>query len=445
MAYIKVDLNKLQNLKSDLQGTSTGVASVQNIICSVRRNLDWDVSCENNIERTLQRISSDLDKVKSRYNKSVDFLSYAFQEYSKVEYDNNKAFGKNNIQRIDFSRIQADVSYAGDVLTVDNNRSKASSILNRQDTAKSVLSNFGPIGKVLSVLTEPTANWLKYGKFEFGKAEDSSAMKWAKFGKGAVKCLGTVSSFQKTFKKADLISRFNNTGSQYLFGSQHADYKFKNLLGLNKVDLRSTLGDNAYGGKSARGWDSFKTNVDVGFKHNFKSTFIKSDGSINKLGIAGVVLDLGIKGIENWNDYKSGNITSVDRVVVETVTETAFDIALTAGATTVISAGLLAVGVVSAPAIAVGAVAGLAVAGINGLTKAITGSTLTQHVGTLAGDVWDKGKEVVENIAEGGGGAVKKGAEIIESAKEKMSSLGNKISKKTKAIFSASKLKPAWL
>ena len=428
MAYIKVDIKRLGQLGSQLDRIPSVINSTASAVRAVRSGLDWDVACEANIDNTLRRIASDLEACKSRMQNTARFVDSAVQQYNNVEYG-GKGIKKGNVN---FEDDRGGSIITGESFTIETSPEELAS--KRQKYARTILSKIGPVGKVLSAI-----------KFEFVNSDDTKSIKIAKCAKGVLSCTGAISAYQKISENAELLSRFKNPSSHPIFGGQHNEYKITNLLGLNKFDFRKALGDNALLGKSGLGWDSFKYNVGVGFKQNLKSTFIKPDGSINGFGIAGVVLDFGIKGRENWEDYRNGKISSSDRVLVETVSETAFDLALTAGATTLISAGLVAVGAVSAPALAVGIAAGVVVTGVNELTKSLTGSTLTQHAGNLVGNIYDTGKEAAVNIVKDFGKAVKKGSKVIESVKEKMNSLGNELAEKTKALFTTSILKPAWL
>lgn len=86
MAYIKVDINKLGQLESQLNRIPSVISSTASTVRSVRSGLDWDVACESNIDSTLRRIASDLEACKSRMQKTVSFLDSAVQQYNKVEY-----------------------------------------------------------------------------------------------------------------------------------------------------------------------------------------------------------------------------------------------------------------------------------------------------------------------------------------------------------------------
>lgn len=86
MAYIKVDINKLEQLESQLNRIPSVINSTASTVRSVRSGLDWDVACEASIDSTLRRIASDLEACKSRMQNTVRFVDSAVQLYSKAEY-----------------------------------------------------------------------------------------------------------------------------------------------------------------------------------------------------------------------------------------------------------------------------------------------------------------------------------------------------------------------
>lgn len=86
MAYIKVDINKLKQLESQLNKLPSVMSSTASTVRSVRSGLDWDVACESNIDSTLRNIANDLESCKIRMKNTVRFVDFAVQQYNKVEY-----------------------------------------------------------------------------------------------------------------------------------------------------------------------------------------------------------------------------------------------------------------------------------------------------------------------------------------------------------------------
>lgn len=85
MPYIKVDIQKLRGLESQLHSLPACVHSASLAVSSVRSGLDWDVACEENIDRRLRHIVSELDTYKQRMQKTVQFVGTAVQQYDAVE------------------------------------------------------------------------------------------------------------------------------------------------------------------------------------------------------------------------------------------------------------------------------------------------------------------------------------------------------------------------
>lgn len=85
MPYIKVDIQKLRGLESQLSSLPACVHSASLAVSSVRSGLDWDVACEESIDRRLRQIANELDTYKQRMQKTVQFVGTAAQQYDAVE------------------------------------------------------------------------------------------------------------------------------------------------------------------------------------------------------------------------------------------------------------------------------------------------------------------------------------------------------------------------
>lgn len=108
MAYIKVDPNKLQSISSSIRQISWQTGSISSTVSGVRRNLDWDVACENDIDRKLRDIVGRLEDVKARMNTYSDFLGEAGRKYYLTEYRDNS---KTAVARAGILGISSDVLY----------------------------------------------------------------------------------------------------------------------------------------------------------------------------------------------------------------------------------------------------------------------------------------------------------------------------------------------
>lgn len=128
--------------------------------------------------------------------------------------------------------------------------------------------------------------------------------------------------------------------------------------------------------------------------------FAKADGAAGKFKTAtkwaGHILTVASNGVENYEEYKKGDI-SAGRAMGETVVESAVDIAVGIGATAVVTAGLSALGVVAAPAVLVGAGAAAITIGANAVCEWATGG---KNLGEVAADfVCDVGEGAI-NLAK---------------------------------------------
>ena len=180
---------------------------------------------------------------------------------------------------------------------------------------------------------------------------------------------------------------------------------------------------------------------DVAVKALFKSEMdgflpstAKNVGENLKVGAQwlGVVVSGVTNGISNYDDYKAGEM-SAGRAVAETITETAVDVVIGAGAVAAVGAGIAALGI-SAPAVAVGAVAAGVVWGADALTHLITKEVLGEEKGLteLVSDVaLDVGKEVLKSGKE----MVESGIETVKGVGKAISNVGNAIGAKWRECF----------
>ncbi len=82
---IKVDPNRLTQMQSQLNRTASRLGNISGTVHSVRSGLDWHVSCESDIDRSLRSIAQRLDDVQAFSSKSVTFLSSAVTQYKLAE------------------------------------------------------------------------------------------------------------------------------------------------------------------------------------------------------------------------------------------------------------------------------------------------------------------------------------------------------------------------
>ena len=117
---------------------------------------------------------------------------------------------------------------------------------------------------------------------------------------------------------------------------------------------------------------------------------------------AAVAVDGVVNYFDNLEEQANSNGTmSNERVIAETIMETAVGTALTYGTSIVVGAAVTAaLGTVAAPGVVVVAVSGVIVAGLNAGVKALTGKTTTEWASDT---ILDAGKEIgkaIKNISQ---------------------------------------------
>lgn len=196
------------------------------------------------------------------------------------------------------------------------------------------------------------------------------ATTWNQWAKVGISGWQTVSKIVKDFKNYKKIGRA--VGTKNAVG-----YFLKKQVGFRNVGHAST---------ASKPSSRFYNNL-----HNTTSTFNLKDAFsplTGKKGVgttvaawAGVALTGVTNAFSNVDEQKKSNGTmSNERVVAETISETAIDTIVTYGGAAVVGAAITAAtGVVAAPVV-VAAGTGLAVAGINAGVEALTGKTATEWV-----------------------------------------------------------------
>lgn len=193
----------------------------------------------------------------------------------------------------------------------------------------------------------------------------------------------------------------------------------KSLLGLTPALKKETITSTTWSGRFTQAFDNkFSKTIDKTSTWVFAT--IKS-------------------GIDNFKEYKSGNISSF-RAVFETVVETGTSVLVTTGATALFTAGLAAIGFVSTPAFVVTAGAATLTVGADWLSKKITGAIcgkeygIVDGIGHLAGEAYDSTIEIASNVVND----VKDlGKKAIDVGKAAVSSLQNTMANWGKGLLGA--------
>lgn len=164
--------------------------------------------------------------------------------------------------------------------------------------------------------------------------------------------------------------------------------------GLEKVTAKDLFGLGPYlkNPSTAGKWAAFGENFKSGFKAGMANPVSWITSGIDSF-------------FSNYEEF-GGQIT--DRAIVEWAIETGAGVALKAGTTALVGAGLAAAGIAGAPALVVGAAGAIIYTGVDALWKHTigNGSSLTESIGHAAGEIWDGGKKVVKEAGKKIGKAV---------------------------------------
>lgn len=199
---------------------------------------------------------------------------------------------------------------------------------------------------------------------------------------------------------ADIL---NSTLNKYAFFADVAENGWKEAV-------KNGIGISAYMPEGTVPGETFGSYLENALKHelsDFNPATAAENGARNLSSGAqvakaaakwgGVALSGVTQGYENYQEYKSGEI-SAGRAVAEGVIETGVDVGLGIGATAAVGAGLAAAGVVAAPALVVGGIATAAVIGVNAIAKKASGG---KDLGELASDfICDGAESIGSSIAK---------------------------------------------
>lgn len=199
---------------------------------------------------------------------------------------------------------------------------------------------------------------------------------------------------------ADIL---NSTLNKYAFFADVAENGWKKAV-------KNGIGISAYMPEGTVPGETFGSYLENALKHelsDFNPATAAENGARNLSSGAqvakaaakwgGVALSGVTQGYENYQEYKSGEI-SAGRAVAEGVIETGVDVGLGIGATAAVGAGLAAAGVVAAPALVVGGIATAAVIGVNAIAKKASGG---KDLGELASDfICDGAESIGSSIAK---------------------------------------------
>ena len=362
MAYIKVDINKLGQLESQLNRIPSVISSTASTVRSVRSGLDWDVACEAGIDSTLRRIASDLEACKSRMQNTVRFVDSAVQQYNKVEYGEFRVSGGGGNYTSVLADMKTNLSCLEQAMNSDDDGNKNLSLWDKfinllpkpLDKLPEHLGVFGQLVTAMSAITSPAS-------------------------------IGTVgaTSLSELLKNGHSITSgiydlYKNTGDMLRLSRLSPGTAFKcgvkKFFGFEDAFKAAKLTASKAASASTRFYNNFhkqlSSKLDAFTSGGAKSVFAWAGVAVT--GIANVFENIEEHKIEDWKDLSVRNVS-------EMVTETALDVG-----TTIVVSSAVAAGIKIGTAAIVTAVTGTAAVGAAPVLAVAAGTAAVIAVGDFA-------------------------------------------------------------
>lgn len=339
MPRIYVDFDGFRQLGPKIQSAASKIDSIQGEFQRTVQQLDWDVQYESNISDTAGKLSQKLQGYTKSLNDYQQFLNTAYTEYKKLDSYSYKLETKRGVS----------TNYAA-ANTVSNPTFWETFT---QEYGPKIIKSFGNVGKAIGLV---------------GSISNASSwIDWAKAGQKGTEIISKVAKDYNNYKKIGRAVGTRNAVSSF----------FKKQFGFRSVGHASTASS-----PSARFYNNLhNTTSPFNIGDAFAPLTGKKGFGTAAIAWAGVALSGISNGISNIEEQKAKNgAMSTERVVAETISETAIDTAVTYGGSALVGAAIAtATGVVAAPVV-VAAATGAAVVGINAGVKALTGQTATEWV-----------------------------------------------------------------
>lgn len=365
MAKILIQYLKLKDFAQRERNIENKVANIRNRLKSVYKALDSDILSASGISRTLSRLVSELESEAA-----------VFQSHSAY-LDNTSVLYKECEDYITGIKTGGDKAPAGGAPDSPYKVDWVSKVVD-------VLDVMGGAAGVAAVLARPFANWLDKGILNW-----SDKNGWGR-GIDILKALngGIISAADWMKSSANLkrLSRMNPKMAR--------DVAIKRLFGL----------DDAFAGAARRSTKPGFAGWSYKFKYDFGDKLIEEAESFTKSGFksalkwGGVALSFASNAFQNYDEYKSGKISS-SRAVEETISETAIDV----GKDILIGVGVaaaMAATVGSAPVLAVAATTVVVGVGLDMAFTAATGKSTTEFISDSLLDARDKAANTLSSISK---------------------------------------------
>lgn len=359
MPYIKVNINRIDAVKSNIAYTRAKVGNIKSSFYSTGSSLDWDVKACAQINSQINKINNELSNEIESLKRMESFLSMAIQKYKEVDKKRNvitvrtaihsaKSVISNKSSKVQLiQKLPAGIKPANRI-TLDSPALKTV-----VDFLKKVAKKGGTIGGVYGILSGEAAFIEKIRNMDYSGAFKS----WAGVDKGVYKTIsGLITKNKKMAKVSHLLTTNQKVKNWAKFLTGTEDY----IKAPSKASKLTTRWYNNY--------QKIKTKFDP----------------VGSITVADVVISGVANIIDNVSDYAKGDM-SVERTIAEIAGETAIDVAKDAiiyfGATAIttwIGAGVVAAvgGTVAVPGIVIAGVSvgivALANWGLNAMAKHFT-------------------------------------------------------------------------
>ncbi len=382
MPKIKVDTLGISELRTATGAVRVQASEAQSYVSQARSEIDMNTASSDNISYRINRLYS---RLQAQYNKLGQYESALLRVNDQFMASDRSI--ANEAKEINYllDRILESPYFASrETMSIDAELSETANLVDYFSNAGDgiaeylwkVLKKAGHFGALVTMVSGITGLDGESSISDYGKA--------AKSAKGFFTNLyGDVRKMTKA-KRIMHPSTYKASWAKRLFGT--TDY-YKSIGGASKSKSFSTKWYN-----------------------NFQKSKAKE---ISKVTWAGVALDGVFNALDNYDEYKGGEISGW-RAAAETVMETGVDTVVNVALTTAVAATLGAT--VGAPALAVAAGTIAVKSALDGVTRWVTGGEkdFTEAASDL---ILDTGEAIAEGIAEG----AEKIGKGISSAVDKIS------------------------
>lgn len=340
MADFSVSLNNLAGCENELKKCADEILRLQIDLRRVTTQVALHSEANMQIRRRLNQLNRVMFNDYNKVNRLRGTLGSVSVAYSRAE---------QSLVGGDFSVGNAVKSSGNKSKKKTKQRFKINWLKEVTDTTVKVVSKAGVPGAGIGAVYEIVRNGI-------GEGKKSSYVKAAK---------GFFEAISKSVGKAKKAGKDKITVDWKKFlGIDKSLEKYKEVVGPTK---------------------RFK----AAFSDKFKSKFnVKSEG-------VGWALTVVAAGFDNYDEYKSGEISG-KRAVAETIGESAITIAEGAIVSSLVTAGLAAIGFTAAPAVVVAGVGVLVTWGADLLCKHFTGKGVAEAVSDLVIDGVGKGVKIAK-------------------------------------------------